>query len=92
MSVLLFCYLFRIRRLEAWLGLHDRLKEGRYIWIDGSPIPYSEWLQGEPDGNAAENYIVQVKENGTDAPGWADRHCFDAKAFVCEQPMPGRCL
>lgn len=73
---------------EAWIGLHDSLKEGRYVWVDGSPIPYSEWLPGEPNGEEAENCIVQAKGNYTH--GWADRHCFDLKAFVCEKPVPGK--
>lgn len=72
---------------EAWIGLHDLSTEGRYVWVDGSPIPFSEWLPGEPDGNEAENCIVQAK--GKFGPGWADRHCFDPKAFVCEVPLPG---
>lgn len=58
------------------------------MWVDGSPIPFSEWLPGEPDGNEAENCIVQAK--GEYGPGWADKHCFDAKAFVCEVPLPGK--
>jgi len=72
---------------EAWIGLHDRSKEGRYVWVDGSTIPFSEWLQGEPNGDTSENCIVQAKGNYTQ--GWADRHCFERKAFVCEVPVPG---
>lgn len=73
---------------EAWIGLHDRSKEGRYVWVDGSTIPFSEWLQGEPNGDTSENCIVQAKGNYTQ--GWADRHCFERKAFVCEVPVPGK--
>lgn len=73
---------------EAWIGLHDHSSEGRYIWVDGSTIPFSEWLPGEPDGNEDENCIVQAR--GEHSPGWGDRHCFDAKAFVCKVPLPGR--
>ena len=58
------------------------------MWVDGSPIPFSEWLPGEPDGNAAENCIVQAK--GEYGPGWADEPCFDTKAFVCEVPLTGK--
>ncbi|KAL9984866.1 hypothetical protein ACROYT_G007207 [Oculina patagonica] len=72
---------------EAWIGLNDRSTEGRYVWVDGSPIPFSEWLPGEPDGNEAENCVVQSKSDY--GPGWADKHCFDSKAFVCEVPVPG---
>ena len=56
--------------------------------MDGSTIPFSEWLPGEPDGNEDENCIVQAR--GEQSPGWGDRHCFDIKAFVCELPLPGK--
>ncbi|XP_058959077.2 uncharacterized protein [Pocillopora verrucosa] len=72
---------------EAWIGLHDRSTEGRYVWVSGSQIPFSEWLPGEPDGNEGQSCIVQAK--GEYGPGWADRQCSDRKAFVCEVPAPG---
>ena len=58
------------------------------MWVDGSPIPFSEWLPGEPDGNEAENCIVQAK--GEFGPGWADKRCSDTKSFVCKVPLPGK--
>ena len=58
------------------------------MWVDESTIPFSEWLPGKPDGNAAENCIVQAR--GQYSPGWGDRHCSDIKAFVYEVPLPGK--
>ena len=75
---------------EAWIGLHDSSSEGRYVWLDGSAIPFSEWLQGEPNGRTSENCIIQSK--GTFLSGWADRPCSEKKAFVCEVPVPGNYL
>lgn len=72
---------------EAWIGLHDSSNEGKYVWLDGSPIPFSEWLQGEPNGARSENCIVQSK--GNFMSGWADRPCAEMKAFTCEAPLPG---
>ncbi|XP_022780748.1 uncharacterized protein LOC111321985 isoform X2 [Stylophora pistillata] len=72
---------------EAWIGLHDRATEGRYVWVSGSQIPFSEWLPGEPDGEEGQSCIVQAK--GEYGSGWADRQCSDRKAFVCEVPAPG---
>ncbi|CAH3036690.1 unnamed protein product, partial [Porites evermanni] len=72
---------------EAWIGLHDPAKESRYVWVDGSSIPFSEWLEGEPNGNRSENCIVHTKQNYFG--GWADKNCLEAKAFVCEVSVPG---
>lgn len=86
------CFLARFYKeanlTEAWIGLHDRSTEGRYVWVSGSQIPFSEWLPGEPDGNEGQSCIVQAK--GEYGPGWADRQCSDRKAFVCEVPAPGK--
>lgn len=73
---------------EAWIGLHDPAKESRYVWVDGSSIPFSEWLEGEPNGNRSENCIVHTKQNYFG--GWADKNCLEAKAFVCEVSVPGK--
>lgn len=73
---------------EAWIGLHDPAKEGRYVWVDGSSIPFSEWLEGEPNGGRSENCIVHTKQNYFG--GWADKNCLEAKAFVCEVSVPGK--
>ena len=83
-----FCFSLDHDISEAWIGLHDHSSEGRYVWVDGSTIPFSEWLPGEPDGNEDENCIVQAR--GQHSPGWGDRHCLDPKPFVCEVPIPGK--
>lgn len=67
--------------------MKDDLKEARYFWVDGSPIPFSEWIQGEPNGYEKENCIVQA--TGNVLPGFADKNCFDPKPFICKQPLPG---
>lgn len=82
------CLLLASNESEAWIGLHDSSSEGRYVWLDGSAIPFSEWLQGEPNGRTSENCIIQSK--GTFLSGWADRPCSEKKAFVCEVPVPGK--
>ena len=72
--------------------MHDRLKEGRYEWVDGSPIPFAEWVPEEPNGNEAENCIVQKAGDCAALTGWADNLCSDVKAFVCRKPLPGKYL
>ena len=79
------CLLLASNESEAWIGLHDSSSEGRYVWLDGSAIPFSEWLQGEPNGRTSENCITQ-----SFLSGWADRPCSEKMAFICEVPVPGK--
>ena len=73
----------------AWLGLHDRLLDGRYTWVDGSPVPFIEWAGNEPDGESAQNCVEQ--SNKDLFGGWADESCSNKIPFVCKVVLPGEC-
>ncbi len=32
----------------AWIGLSDRIQEGEYLWANGEPLTYTNWLGGQP--------------------------------------------
>jgi gliding motility-associated-like protein len=32
-----------------WLGLTDAQQEGTFIWLDGTPLTYTNWSPGEPN-------------------------------------------
>ncbi|MCP5528023.1 MAG: pre-peptidase C-terminal domain-containing protein [Verrucomicrobiales bacterium] len=37
---------------SLWLGLTDRAQEGQWEWVDGSPVGYENWGDGEPSSNS----------------------------------------
>ena len=62
---------------RPWIGLNDVQSHGNYVWIDGSPVTYQNWLSGQPDLPDTE---LWVKLN-------ADGHWDDASAvstYICE--------
>lgn len=40
---------------SLWIGLSDAAVEGTFIWADGSPAGYSNWLAGQPDDSPVTN-------------------------------------
>jgi hypothetical protein len=63
-----------------WIGLSDTVLEGTFAWTDGTPLGYTNWLAGEPNGGAAGD-CVNIRA-GTDT--WADLTCTTSLDFVCE--------
>ncbi len=63
-----------------WVGLTDSAVEGTFTWVDGSPLGYTAWVVGEPNGGNASDCVVL--RGGTTT--WADFDCATPQAFVCE--------
>jgi hypothetical protein len=48
-----------------WLGLNDRVEEGKFSWLDGSPNDYTEWVAGQPTSTATKtaNCVFKYYQN-----------------------------
>ncbi|XP_078686758.1 alpha-N-acetylgalactosamine-specific lectin-like [Branchiostoma floridae x Branchiostoma belcheri] len=75
-----------------WFGLHDQREEGRFEWIDGTPLgPYNSWGPGEPnDWNNIQDcvYCYWTYPYYSHTLQWNDAMCEHAKGFIC-QVKPG---
>jgi hypothetical protein len=61
------------------IGLNDQDEEGTFVWVDGTPLDYTNWRGGEPN-NAGGEDCVEANKNG-----WNDIGCQRAKRrFICE--------
>ncbi|XP_013881015.1 hepatic lectin [Austrofundulus limnaeus] len=79
-----------------WIGLTDSLTEGRWLWVDGSPLneSLSFWINKEPnddkywhpDGEDCGQLIVG--EKGQSRKTWNDDYCNFLRKYVCEK-SPG---
>ncbi|QIE59018.1 HYR domain-containing protein [Rasiella rasia] len=43
--------------ITYYIGLNDVTTEGTFEWQSGVPFVYENWLVGEPNGGATENYV-----------------------------------
>ncbi|NWY51314.1 MRC1 protein, partial [Chionis minor] len=69
-------------KLESYLiGLIQNADQ-QFSWMDGSPVHYAAWAQGEPNfAQAQENCVVLKKEDGL----WNDVSCGFSNGYICER-------
>jgi len=67
-------------RYNCWMGMSDVVLPGGWVWEDGEPVTYTNWLPGEPN-----NFIGQGEHWGAYwyAFGWNDT-VEASRPYVCE--------
>ena len=70
---------------EFWIGLHDRKKEGKFVYLSNhSRVVFKRWARGEPNNgknNCHGDEDCVVVYNGY----WKDICCGQRRGFVCEK-------
>lgn len=66
-----------------WIGIHDSITEGTWQKIDGSPVTFTAWAPGRPNGGGGQN--CAIIDNGLGG-GWNDRACWERHGFICRVP------
>ena len=88
---------------SLWIGLHDSEWEGQFLWADGAPRSFSNWLPGQPDNSPVTGgeHFVHMLNTGNEYghPGglWNDLASpnvvfttFNPVCGVVEVPYPLR--
>ena len=70
---------------EAWIGLSDRVHPDTkdLIWVDGNPMPYSNW-------NSYQDDIIQGRKCATlsiATEGWMYKACQEKFGFICKKRL-----
>ncbi|XP_070695380.1 galactose-specific lectin nattectin-like [Pempheris klunzingeri] len=64
---------------RTWAGGHDTIKEGLWMWTDGSRFDFKLWLTGEPNNGHKREHCLELNYLG----GPNDVHCSERKPFIC---------
>jgi hypothetical protein len=72
---------------SVWLGATDEVKEGRWVWVDGTEMDFRHFHKGEPNNaNNKEHMAVMTKGGGG---RWSDVRELNETNYVCEWPDAG---
>ncbi|XP_015271196.1 PREDICTED: pulmonary surfactant-associated protein A-like [Gekko japonicus] len=63
----------------AYLGITEGPVPGDFHFLNGAPLNYTNWYEGEPKGKGAER-CVEMYLDGT----WNDKMCNKYRLSVCE--------
>ncbi|KAH0623433.1 hypothetical protein JD844_006181 [Phrynosoma platyrhinos] len=63
----------------AFLGINDIQTEGKFVHLNGAPVGYTNWKQGEPNNLNNEDCVVLL-ENQL----WNDFPCEHKSLIICE--------
>ncbi len=71
---------------DYWIGLSDREREGRFVWVDGRPLREEQALWGEQEpndwGEEGGEDCVQIWGHGA---RWNDLPCEAELGALCEE-------
>ncbi|KAK2840194.1 hypothetical protein Q5P01_013934 [Channa striata] len=73
---------------STWIGLSDGEKEGTWTWVDGTPLIFKYWDNGEPNNGeqlpGGENCAELKVQKGLK---WNDLSCELSQRWICEKNM-----
>ncbi|XP_060130980.1 mannose-binding protein isoform X2 [Zootoca vivipara] len=64
----------------VFLDINDIQTEGRFVYLNGAPLRYTNWKQGEPNNYGNKEDCVAVLDDGL----WNDLDCERKTLIVCE--------
>ncbi|XP_072019677.1 uncharacterized protein [Amphiura filiformis] len=68
-----------------YIGLDDIEIEGQFQWVDGTPLDFTDWKQGEPNniGSGEDCVGLWASRGGI----WNDNPCTRLNPYICEKPL-----
>ncbi|KAG9266371.1 macrophage mannose receptor 1-like, partial [Astyanax mexicanus] len=69
--------------VSLWMGGHDSVTEGDYLWSDGSALSHTNWGPGEPNDHAGRENCVELVTTQNGSSYWNDIFCDAHQDWVC---------
>ncbi|XP_060721458.1 CD209 antigen-like protein C isoform X2 [Tachysurus vachellii] len=80
-------YISKMFTGEAWIGLHDTVQEGKWMWVDGTEVTTEFWWTGEPNDYDGKEDCAATgsKFAKAELTTWADYSCETDLHAICEK-------
>ncbi len=75
-----------------WIGLSDEIVEGVFVWDNGEPVTYTNWLPNEPNNAGGNEDYVEFSTHSFSLGGWNDNSSNQFFRGIIEIPtnwLPG---
>ncbi|XP_051281755.1 galactose-specific lectin nattectin-like [Dicentrarchus labrax] len=69
----------------TWVGASDKVKEGVWLWSDGSNFVFNGWANGEPNNYNGGEGCMEINLGGKDFVN--DGKCTRKNSFVCAKDL-----
>uniref|UniRef100_A0A669DRX8 C-type lectin domain-containing protein n=1 Tax=Oreochromis niloticus TaxID=8128 RepID=A0A669DRX8_ORENI len=76
------------REEQFWIGLTDSAEQGRWLWVDGSPLnkSLSYWNDSGPDNWPEDDCVLMGDKGDRYLKSWSDASCKVSHRSICEKP------
>ncbi|MBT9560123.1 MAG: VCBS repeat-containing protein [Myxococcales bacterium] len=69
---------------RTWFDASDAVSEGNWVDSTGTPVPYTDWGNGQPDNAGGEHCVELIPADPTAGDLWNDLPCSQPRGLVCE--------
>ncbi|XP_077081591.1 ladderlectin-like isoform X1 [Siphateles boraxobius] len=70
---------------RAWIGGHDAVEDGHWLWSDGTVFLYTNWCAGLPNNYQRPENCLEI--NYSSDRSWNDRPCSDSIPYICVKDL-----
>lgn len=67
-----------------WIGASDEKQEGKWEWVNGGAVQFSNWAGSEPNNSASREHFLEMKITQNGQPVWNDLQGGHTLWFICE--------
>ncbi|XP_077081601.1 galactose-specific lectin nattectin-like [Siphateles boraxobius] len=70
---------------RAWIGGHDAVEEGEWLWSDGTVFSYTNWCSWQPDNYKGAEHCLEI--NFSSNRCWNDECCSTSLSYICVKDL-----
>ncbi|XP_067218885.1 ladderlectin-like [Chanodichthys erythropterus] len=66
---------------RSWIGAHDGIIDGQWLWSDGSEYDFTNWCSKEPNNEKGPENCLEL--NFSTNLCWNDKACSEKFGYIC---------